>query len=140
MAATRVSGRLSRALPVRRTSRVLLLLPTVEGCGIYVIAHLAHIPRADDVAALIAVLLIPLNAAVMNPILSTALALLYFRARQANGEDVNLSSVISTGVLPRSRSPSAGTCRRFEPAFSIVSDGHCRHESEVDRKAVAKRP
>ena len=80
MAATRVSGRLSRALPVRRTSRVLLLLPTVEGCGIYVIAHLAHIPRAEDVAALIAVLLIPLNAAVMNPILSTALALLYFRS------------------------------------------------------------
>jgi len=45
-------------------------------------------------AVLTAFSLLPLNAMFVNPIFSSALALVYFRARQANGEDVPLSAVL----------------------------------------------
>jgi hypothetical protein len=41
-------------------------------------------------------LTLPLLAILVNPILSSALALLYFRARQANGEDVDLASLTTS--------------------------------------------
>lgn len=48
------------------------------------------------VAIASAVLLIPVNAVLINPVFSSALAMLYFRARQANGEDIALSAILPT--------------------------------------------
>ncbi len=76
----------------------LLLIPIGEGCIAFAVATMFHLKNAQGLALVIASLLIPVNAIVLNPIFSSALALLYFRARQANGEDVALSSVLSTGV------------------------------------------
>jgi hypothetical protein len=47
-----------------------------------------------QLAIFVAVLLTPLNAMRVNPVTSSALALLYFRARQALGEDVGLGGVL----------------------------------------------
>jgi serine/threonine protein kinase len=47
-----------------------------------------------QLAVAIAVLLMPVNAMRVNPVSSSALALLYFRARQAHGEDVGLGGVL----------------------------------------------
>ncbi len=76
----------------------VLLFPAVEGCVVFAIATLFRIPNAGELARVVASLLIPVNAIFLNPIFSTALALLYFRARQANGEDVALSQVISAAL------------------------------------------
>jgi hypothetical protein len=60
---------------------------------------LAVLFRVSEPAALVvfgAFLLLPVNAVLLNPIFSSAFALLYFRARQANGEDVGLASVTLT--------------------------------------------
>jgi serine/threonine protein kinase len=76
----------------------LLVVPAVEGCVLFVVLHLCHLGHSGAVALLTASLLIPVNAIFLNPIFSTALALLYFRSRQANGEDVGLGSVIAARV------------------------------------------
>ena len=47
-----------------------------------------------ELAVAVALLLMPVNAMRVNPVHSSALALLYFRARQANGEDVGLGGVL----------------------------------------------
>ncbi len=39
---------------------------------------------------------LPLNAVCITPVFSSAFALLYFRARQANGEDVAISAIVPT--------------------------------------------
>ena len=51
-------------------------------------------PRGLELAVAVAMLLMPINAMRVNPVHSSALALLYFRARQANGEDVGLGGVL----------------------------------------------
>ena len=72
----------------------LFLVPIVEMALIaFALAPLT--PLARGVAMMIAVSLLPVNAAVINPIFSSALALLYFRARQANGEDVPLAALLA---------------------------------------------
>lgn len=73
----------------------LFVPPLIEACVIYSIAALLSLPRPERLAVLGAVALIPLNAVFINPVFSSALALVYFRARQANGEDVALSSVLA---------------------------------------------
>jgi hypothetical protein len=73
----------------------LFVPPLIEACVIYSIAALLSLPRPERFAVLGAVALIPLNAVFINPVFSSALALVYFRARQANGEDVALSSVLA---------------------------------------------
>jgi serine/threonine protein kinase len=76
----------------------LLLPPVVEACIIFSMVMLfggANAPRAADIAVPGALLLVPINGLLLNPLFSSSLTLLYFRARQANGEDVALASVIS---------------------------------------------
>jgi hypothetical protein len=51
-------------------------------------------PRGLELSVAVAMLLMPINAMRVNPVHSSALALLYFRARQANGEDVGLGGVL----------------------------------------------
>ena len=71
----------------------LFALPLVE----VALLALAFRPFGDKglfLAIFIGLALVPLNAILINPVFSTALALLYFRARQANGEDVALSAVL----------------------------------------------
>ena len=50
--------------------------------------------KSLPLAVVIAFALLPLNAIFVNPVFSSALVLLYFRARQANGEDVPLAAVL----------------------------------------------
>ena len=69
------------ALPFVETAIFALLLRSHEWPGF--IASMA-----------LAFALMPLNAMLVNPIFSSALALLYFRARQASGEDVPLAAVL----------------------------------------------
>jgi serine/threonine protein kinase len=45
-------------------------------------------------AGVLAVGLAPVNAVLLNPILSLGMAMMYFRARQANGEDVPMAAVM----------------------------------------------
>ncbi len=75
----------------------LLLPPLIEACILFSIATLFHATtrHAVDIAMVGAILLVPINAMLLNPIFSSSLAILYFRARQANGEDVALASVVS---------------------------------------------
>ena len=76
----------------------LLLPPVVEACIIFSLVMLfggSNAPRAAKIALTGAVLLVPINGLLLNPIFSSSLALLYFRARQANGEEVTLASVVS---------------------------------------------
>jgi hypothetical protein len=67
----------------------------IEACVAYAIVSAFAVTAPGDSATLIAMSLMPVNAMFVNPIFSSALALLYFRARQANGEDVALTSVVS---------------------------------------------
>jgi eukaryotic-like serine/threonine-protein kinase len=55
-------------------------------------------PMSRPLAMALAVSLLPVNAVLVNPIFSSALALLYFRARQANGEDVPLAALLAGRV------------------------------------------
>ncbi len=74
----------------------VMIVPIIEGCVLVTIGHALRLATADIVLGTFAIVMIlfPLNAVVFNPMLSPALAILYFRARQANGEDVGLSAVI----------------------------------------------
>ncbi|HVS33132.1 MAG TPA: serine/threonine-protein kinase [Thermoanaerobaculia bacterium] len=69
------------AVPFVEAAVFALLLRSYEARGL--IASLS-----------MALALLPLNAMLVNPIFSSALALLYFRARQANGEDVPMAAVL----------------------------------------------
>jgi serine/threonine protein kinase len=74
----------------------VILLPVVEGCVLLTFGRLLRLHPGDLFLGVfvIVILSLPLIAIVTNPALSPSLAILYFRARQANGEDVGLSAVI----------------------------------------------
>jgi hypothetical protein len=74
----------------------LLALPILEGCILYTLVSLARLQTAGSTLLALFPLLLPLNAIFLNPALSPALCILYFRARQANGEDVALSGIMPT--------------------------------------------
>lgn len=69
----------------------LFTVPIVEGCILFSLARLLRLHNPAAIAVILACALIPVNAMLINPVFSSALALLYFRARQANGEDVELA-------------------------------------------------
>ena len=71
----------------------LFALPLVEA-ALLALAFRPLGAKGLILATLIALALVPLNAMLINPVFSTALALLYFRSRQANGEDVALAAVL----------------------------------------------
>lgn len=75
----------------------LFVIPFIEGTSLFSIARI-FLPAklSAGIAIASAVLLIPINAVFINPIFSSALAMLYFRARQADGEDVALSAILPT--------------------------------------------
>jgi len=66
----------------------------IEAGVIYSVASQLGAEHPGDIATIFGVALLPINAVLVNPIFSSALALLYFRARQANGEDVGLAAVM----------------------------------------------
>ncbi len=74
----------------------MLVPPVVEAAVVFSIGSLFHlqVTLAAAVAALVSIMLVPLNAMLINPGLSPSLAVLYFRARQALGESVGLSAVV----------------------------------------------
>jgi serine/threonine protein kinase len=74
----------------------ILILPSIEACVLLTLGRLLRLHPADLFiwVVVIVMLSLPLIALVTSPMLSPALAILYFRARQANGEDVGLSAVI----------------------------------------------
>jgi hypothetical protein len=75
----------------------LILIPFIEGTSLFSIARIFLPAKLSTIVAIAsAALLIPINAVFINPVFSSALAMLYFRARQANGEDVALSAVLPT--------------------------------------------
>lgn len=84
-----------RAYTAVRTAifAALFLLPVLEAALIFT-AIAPFVRFSGALATLVAFALIPLNAMVINPVFSSALTLLYFRARQANGEDVPLAAVV----------------------------------------------
>jgi serine/threonine protein kinase len=71
----------------------MVLVPLFEAS---VFAHLFAVfgSPGQVFAILLAVSLMPINAIVLNPIFSCALALLYYRACQALGEDMPMAAVI----------------------------------------------
>lgn len=71
----------------------LFALPVIEA-GVLLLFLQPIGPSAVGFAGMIAAALVPLNAVIINPIFSSALPLVYFRARQANGEDVPLAAVL----------------------------------------------
>jgi hypothetical protein len=73
------------------------VIPFIEGASLFSVARI-FLPAklSAGVAIASAVLLIPVNAVLINPVFSSALAMLYFRARQANGEDIALSAILPT--------------------------------------------
>ena len=74
----------------------MLLPPVVEASVIFAIGSLfqLHTVVAAGVAIVAAIMLVPVNAMLINPGLSPALAVLYFHARQALGERIGLSAVM----------------------------------------------
>lgn len=75
----------------------LFAVPLVETGILTLVLVLLQLPlgnKAPALAMTIAFSLIPLNAMLLNPVFSSALALVYYRARQAQGEDVVLSAVL----------------------------------------------
>lgn len=74
----------------------LILIPAMETATLWSAAELVRLSLPPAVYPLLLAVLIPLNALWMMPIFSIALALVYFRSRQAEGEDVSLGAVVST--------------------------------------------
>jgi hypothetical protein len=77
---------------------VVLLFPLIP---VYLLLSIGLLARAHPLDAVVlagsaGMLTLPLLAILVNPILSSALALLYFRSRQANGEDVDLAAVTTS--------------------------------------------
>lgn len=72
----------------------IFLMPLVE-MALVAFVLTPFTPLAHGVAIMLAISLVPVNAVIINPVFSSALALLYFRARQANGEDVPLAALLS---------------------------------------------
>jgi hypothetical protein len=71
----------------------LVVLPLLEAA----VVMFAWMPFGEPIRRVafgVGFLLIPVNTMLINPVASTALALLYFRARQARGEDVGLGGVL----------------------------------------------
>jgi hypothetical protein len=108
---------LERQSPERATERSSLLAPLIPGAYhwirvsfvtamwtvplfqaavVYAICRLTGIEPAGIIALFTICVMIPVNAIFLNPIFSTALTLLYFRARQANGEEVAFSATVPT--------------------------------------------
>ena len=73
----------------------VLVIPAFQGYLLFSIGAVAGQPNAEVFALAVAAVMLglPITAMIVNPLLSPALALLYFRARQANGEDVALAAV-----------------------------------------------
>ena len=71
----------------------VFLMPLLEAGVIFLLIE-PFVRLSGALAFMIAFALVPINAMFINPIFSSALTLLYFRARQANGEDVPLSAVV----------------------------------------------
>jgi serine/threonine protein kinase len=90
------------AVGVKRSYRLIIaavlaglfVVPMLEA-GLVVLAWLQFGEPRLQLAAIAGLLLLPVNAMLVNPVSSSAFALLYFRARQAHGEDVGLG-----GILP----------------------------------------
>jgi hypothetical protein len=89
------------AVGVRRSYRVvavavtasLVTLPVIEA-ALVVLAWTPFGTPSLMVAMGVGAVLMPLNAMLVNPVSSSALALLYFRARQASGEETGLGAVL----------------------------------------------
>ena len=63
---------------------------------VFVVVSALHKPWAGTAALVATMVGFSLNAVCLGPIFSTAFPLLYFRARQANGEDVPISAIAPT--------------------------------------------
>ena len=79
--------------------RVLLLtaifVPLLfESSLVYSLCRLLGVRDAAFVAIAFGACAMPFNAMLVNPVFSTAIALLYFRSRQALGEDVTLTALV----------------------------------------------
>jgi len=74
----------------------ILVAPFIEASVLFSFGSFLRLHPADLFMWVVVVTLLstPLIAMVTNPMLSPALAILYYRARQANGEDIGLSAVI----------------------------------------------
>jgi serine/threonine-protein kinase len=89
------------AVGVKRSYRIIIvtvlaglfILPLVE-TALFAFGLGDFGSRGVELSVAMAALLMPVNAMRVNPVHSSALALLYFRARQANGEDVGLGGVL----------------------------------------------
>jgi hypothetical protein len=89
------------AVGVKRSYRLIIaavlaglfLMPMLE-TALVVLAWMQFGEPGLQVAAIVGLLLLPVNAMLVNPVSSSAFALLYFRARQAHGEDVGLGGVL----------------------------------------------
>jgi hypothetical protein len=89
------------AVGVKRSYRMIIvtvlaglfIVPLIE-VGVLSLGLAQFGEQGMQLAVAIAVLLMPVNAMRVNPVSSSALALLYFRARQAHGEDVGLGGVL----------------------------------------------
>lgn len=98
--------RVSRLAAVTRTSYnwvrgvilfSVLAIPFIEGMSLFSVGRIFLPAKLSAIVAFAsAMFLIPINAVFINPVFSSALAMLYFRARQADGEDVALSAILPT--------------------------------------------
>jgi len=88
-----VSSRRAYAIVRAAIFLALFLVPIVEACVVFMILE-PFMPFSAVPAFATAFALVPINAMLINPIFSSALTLVYFRARQANGEDVPLAAVL----------------------------------------------
>jgi hypothetical protein len=74
----------------------MIFLPAMEAATLGAFLELFGLSVPPMLLATLLVILIPVNALWTMPIFSIALALVYFRSRQAEGEDVALGAVVST--------------------------------------------
>lgn len=73
----------------------ILLVPAAEAATLSAFLELVGVSLPQTLPGMFFAILIPVNALWMMPIFSIALALVYFRSRQAEGEDVALGAVVS---------------------------------------------
>jgi eukaryotic-like serine/threonine-protein kinase len=74
----------------------MFLLPLLEVAFVDSLVRLLGLAAPRVLPLLLFTAVLPLNALWVTPIFSIALALVYFRSRQAIGEDVSLGAVVST--------------------------------------------
>lgn len=90
-----LAGASSRAYTLVRAALIgaLVLMPVIEA-AVIAFALEPLVAHSRILAMLAGMALMPINAMLVNPIFSSSLALLYFRSRQANGEDVPLAAIL----------------------------------------------